>query len=111
MVSFTFKIAYTEYTMSYEIPDSWSTRYTFLRIRDYIAADFDITNCYEFVYVNSIPISYNGIMEEYVAMSNTLLNNENRLIDTFREDYIHVFYIRFIEDDDYEELNGRIIAI
>jgi nicotinamidase-related amidase len=50
-------------------------------------------------------------MEEYDAMSNTLLNNENRLIDTFREDYIHVFYIRFIEDDDYEELNGRIIAI
>ena len=111
MVSFTFKLAYTEYTKSYEIPDIWSTKYTFLRIRDYIASDFDINNCYEFVYVNSIPSSHGGAMEEYDAMSFALLNNENRIGDTFREDYIHVFYIRFIEEYDYEELNGRIIDI
>ena len=65
MVVFTFKIAYTEDKISYDIPNSWNTKYAFLRIRDYIVDDFNLNNCFEFVYVNGIPLSYNGVMEEY----------------------------------------------
>ena len=111
MVIFTFKIAYSEDKISYDIPNSWSTKYTFLRIRDYIVEEFDINNCFEFVYVDGIPISYNGVMEEYDGMNHTLLNNTNPLVDDFREDHIHTFYIRFIEAEDYEDVNGRAILI
>lgn len=111
MVVFTFKIAYTEDKISYDIPNSWSIKYTFLRIRDYIVDDFNINNCFEFVYVDGIPLSYNGIMEEYDVMTPTLLNNTISLSDTFREDRIHTFYIRFIEVADYEDINGRAILI
>lgn len=111
MVVFTFKIAYTEDKISYDIPNSWSIKYTFLRIRDYIVDDFNINNCFEFVYINGIPLSYNGVMEEYDVMTPTLLNNTNCLSDTFCEDRIHTFYIRFIEVADYEDINGRAVAI
>lgn len=111
MVVFTFKIAYTNQKESYDIPNSWSLKYTFLRIRDYIVEDFNINNCFEFVYVDDIPVSYNGVMEEYDSMSNTILNSTNHLSDSFREDHIHTFYIRFIEDEDYESTNGYITEI
>lgn len=111
MVVFTFKIAYSEDKISYDIPNSWSTKYTFLRIRDYIVDDFNINNCFEFVYVNGIPLSYNGVLEEYDAMNPTILNNANSLSDNFREDRIHTFYIRFIEAADYEDVNGQVVII
>jgi hypothetical protein len=111
MVVFTFKIAYTEDKISYDIPNSWNTKYAFLRIRDYIVDDFNLNNCFEFVYVNGIPLSYNGVMEEYDVMDLTLLNNTSSLCDNFREDHIHTFYIRFIEESDYEDVNGRIVVI
>ena len=108
MTLFIFKLVYTDICYSYNIPSVWTIKYAFLRIRDYIVADFGIDNAFEFVHIDRIPPNFHNASEEYISMSSTLLDSTDTIRDHFYKKKPNAFYIRQIECDNFEEINGTI---
>jgi hypothetical protein len=108
MTVFIFKLVYTDVSHQYDIPQHWTVKYTFLRIRDYIVEDFDINNAFEIVDVNHIPDSNNKPSEECDCLSPTFLDLPHRITEHFYKRRDNVFYIRPIERYNYEETNSSI---
>jgi len=110
MIKFVFKLVYSDERYAYNIPSNWTLKYMFLRIRDYIVNDFSINNAFEFVCVDEIPLTYMGAYEEYNSITNNMLN-DNDTVGNYFNSPVNTFYIRPLEDTDYETNNGNIILI
>jgi hypothetical protein len=108
MTLFIFKLVYTDIYHSYNIPSNWTVNYAFLRIRDYIVDDFGINNTFEFIHIDKIPQYYNNRAEEYISMSSTLFGSTDTIRDHFYKKIPNSFYIRQIECDNFEAINGTI---
>jgi len=108
MTLFIFKLVYTEIYYSYHIPSDWTVKYAFMRIRDYIVDDFGINNTFEFVHIDKIPQSYNNPAETYNSLSHNLLDSTDTIRDHFYKKRPNAFYIRQIECDNFEAINGTI---
>ena len=110
MIKFVFKLVYSDERYAYNVPSNWTLKYMFLRIRDYIVNDFSVNNAFEFVCVDEIPLTYMGAYEEYASITNNMLN-DNDTVGNYFNSPVNTFYIRPLEDTDYETNNGNIILI
>jgi hypothetical protein len=101
---FIFKLANTDISHSYNIPSNWTVKYAFMRIRDYIVSDFGVNNTFEFAHIDKMPYKPSQIY----LVSQTFLDSTDTIRDHFNNAMPIAFYIRHIECDNFEEINGSI---
>lgn len=111
MLRFSFKLVYSDESYMYDVPSNWTIKYMFHRIRDYLVQDFGITNAFEFIHIDSIPTSYTGAFEEYESVSNDIITDNDMICNYFSGNRINAFYIRELENSDFEMIYGRIVPI
>jgi len=110
MVKFRFKLAYTEKSSSYEIPDAWTVEYAFLIIRDELMSDLNLNdNAFHIVCVDNISHRYQGLLEEYYEVDHSDVLHKS-ISDVYGSLALNTFYVRPLEDrsdtmDDIVRLN------
>jgi hypothetical protein len=111
MTLLVIKLVYTDICHYYSIPSNWTVRYAFLRIRDYIVEDFGVNNAFDFIHTDRIPHTYNDKPEEYSALTHTFLESTDKIRDHLYKKKLNAFYIRPIECNSFEVINGTIQRI